>query len=178
MGQYYIAVFLAEDGKTIRAWMDPTSYSNGSKLTEHSFLKNHFMNAVEYALVSTGLIHKCKLVWAGDYADNEEKGENLYRIAHNDFPHKCICPQYEERGTYIVNHTKKLYIDKSLIPQDGYIIHPLSLLVSEGNGKGGGDYFGINEEECGKWARDTISIESTIEDGFTRYDPHFSNRWA
>jgi len=35
-------------------------------------------------------------------------------------------------------------------------------LVSEGNGNGGGDYFGRNEELCGTWARDIISVEDSI----------------
>jgi hypothetical protein len=65
--------------------------------------------------------------------------------------------------TYIVNHTKKQFVQirKGGQPQDG--IHPLPLLVSEGNGRGrgerNGDYFGSNQELCGTWARDVISIE-------------------
>jgi hypothetical protein len=59
--------------------------------------------------------------------------------------------------------------------QDGYgdIIHPLSLLVSEGNGLGSGDYRGNNDMLCGSWARDSISVETAVPDGFTELVPKF-----
>jgi hypothetical protein len=45
-------------------------------------------------------------------------------------------------------------------------IHPLPLLVSEGNGSGGGDYFGHNQDLCGTWARDIISVEDSIPEDY------------
>ena len=47
MGQYYYCVLLAEDGKYIRAWLDPIAHNNGMKLMEHSYIKNNFMQVVE-----------------------------------------------------------------------------------------------------------------------------------
>ena len=47
-----------------------------------------------------------------------------------------------------------------------FSIIPLPLLVSEGNERGGGDYYGNNKELCGTWARDCISVEKTIPDDF------------
>ena len=49
----------------------------------------------------------------------------------------------------------------------GIELHPLPLLVSEGNGRGGGDYNGNNNELCGTWARDCISVEKNIPDNYT-----------
>ena len=42
----------------------------------------------------------------------------------------------------------------------------MPLLVSEGNGCGGGDYMGNNIELCGTWARDIISVENTIHNEY------------
>jgi len=66
MGQYYKPVFLNKDNK-------PTAYANcydfGSlaKLMEHSWMLNDFVGFIERQLSITPQ----KLVWAGDYADNE-----------------------------------------------------------------------------------------------------------
>ena len=62
--------------------------------------------------------------------------------------------------TYIVNHTKKLYVNIFKITKNSQW-HPLALLTAEGNGRGGGDYYGFNHELCGSWARDSISMENT-----------------
>jgi hypothetical protein len=62
---------------------------------------------------------------------------------------------------YIVNHTKKQFVDKrkNIDTRDGALgLHPLPLLTCEGNGRGGGDYNG-ESPLIGLWARDVISIE-------------------
>ena len=61
---------------------------------------------------------------------------------------------------WLVNHSKKEYIDLTKIEPDilGYKIHPLSLLVCEGNGRGGGDFHG-EDSRIGTWARDVVSLE-------------------
>jgi hypothetical protein len=60
---------------------------------------------------------------------------------------------------FIVNHTKKLYVDKNLGLTGSYDFHPLPLLTADGNGRGGGDYRGDDLELVGQWARDIISLE-------------------
>lgn len=45
---------------------------------------------------------------------------------------------------------------------DHFIVHPLPLLTSLGNGKGGGDYHGLNMEWVGAWA--LHAIEAIPED--------------
>jgi hypothetical protein len=182
MGQYYIAIILAEKGTAkaeyVRVYLRPHVYGEGAKLMEHSYKNSGFVNAVENLIGPDGTFYKSRLVWAGDYADAEADSEegletglesendehqNLYSIAGD-------CSREYHSGAsesvylqYIVNHTKKQYIDKKVSENE---IHPLPLLVSEGNGRGGGDYNGSNEHLCGSWARDVISMETQIPDGY------------
>ena len=159
MGQYYLVVILAEkSGKEyIRTYVDPSMYDNGSKLVEHSYNSNNFMKVIENLIGPNGMFYKSRLVWAGDYADAEPDSE---KTLHN------MCEGKEPlayRGnlvsyTYIVNHTKKVYIEKK------GTFHPLSILTAEGNGRGGGDYDGPNMEMVGAWARDVISMENEAPD--------------
>ena len=74
---------------------------------------------------------------------------------------------------YFVNHSKKQYLDmKRYTEQTNESdpifrkYHPLPLLTAEGNGRGGGDYFGSEIEKVGIWARDVVSFENQIPDGF------------
>lgn len=194
MGQYYIAILLADKGTTkkefIRLYVRPHAYGQGAKLMEHSYCGNDIMNVIESLISQTGMFYKSRLVWAGDYAKEEEGSEsdayadayaeeasNLYRQTSNDenvdksFRYTVKNPQYYR---YIVNHTKKTYVDKEHRNSEkdeerepDYKIHPLPLLTSEGNGSGGGDYSGNNEHLCGTWARDTVSMETTIPEGYT-----------
>jgi len=155
MGQYYKPMILGEKGivEFIRLWLCAHSYGNGLKLTEHSYLRNTFVSAFEYLLSPEGMFYKSRVVWAGDYADNEpDTDKNLYMLADES---KLQQSNVHDTSSYrfIVNHTKKLYVEKK------GIIHPLPLLTAEGNGFGGGDYHGTDEMLCGTWARDVISVE-------------------
>ena len=70
MGQYYYPIVLSADGKIV-VWMLAHRYGNGLKLTEHSFIGNNFVSTFEFGLSPEGIYHKSRVVWAGDYADNE-----------------------------------------------------------------------------------------------------------
>jgi hypothetical protein len=176
MGQYYYCVLLAEDGKYIRAWLDPLAHNNGMKLMEHSYIKNNFMLAVESNLGPNGAFYMTRVVWAGDYAEPEPDSENNLNTMTMDSKQKAIRAGYDTREyRYIINHSKGLYIDKkSLRMSSGVIIHPLSLLTAEGNGNGGGDYRGPNEDMCGIWARDIISVNDSVPLHFEPIVPEFS----
>ena len=170
MGQYYIAIILSDNKKTpekIRMWMTPINYENGIKLMEHSYIENNFVQAFEHLISPEGMFYMSRIVWAGDYADPEKnKSCNLYTKAYNKYTGLLQCPKSHDTSSYryIVNHSQKLYVDKERCPENKYnlIVHPLPLLVSEGNGCGGGDYRGNNVELCGTWARDNISVEKTM----------------
>jgi hypothetical protein len=173
MGQYYIVIILAEKGTTkneyIRIYLDTSRYDSGSKLMEHSYLDNPLMKTMEILIGPKGPFYKSRVVWAGDYADPEQDSDqNLYSMVNYEYNESKEYSKYTVKGltySYIVNHTKKQYVEKP--NKYGYNIHPLSLLTSEGNGRGGGDYKGNNENLCGVWARDVISMEDTIPDEYT-----------
>lgn len=158
------------------------TYDNGAKLMEFSYIGNDFVNAFEQAInKESGEYAGKPVVCAGDYADEEEKqitkteaktmgfdkehmelvvGEypSIYALA-NVWENKN--GRYAETGKhyrYIINEDKKLFIDTNrLVPdQDGFIIHPLPLLICEGNGEGLGDYHGTCEDKVGTWARDVV----------------------
>lgn len=134
-----------------------------AKLMEHSWWLNPFVNAVCNILYK----NPHQIAWVGDYAD--------------DFPHKNLVWDTDGEeikkvdflldNKYIVNHTKKLYLNctsyKERNNNDGWIIHPLSLLTAIGNGQGGGDYRGVNSNSVGDWCMDVLSIEDTIPNGYT-----------
>ena len=174
MGQYYKIIFLTDTkhgGKEIiRMWLEPFCYRNGSKLMEHSYLGTELMKHVEYLLSVEGMFYKGRIVWAGDYADPEDGSEeNLYQLTVENGTYQAPRATSTMTYRYIVNHTKKQYVDKQKCTD----IHPLALLVVEGNGRGGGDYFGTNSELCGTWARHVISMEHTIPEDYTELECNF-----
>ena len=181
MGQYYRIIFLSDikyKKEIIRIWLSPWDYNNGSKIMEHSYIGNYLVNTVEELLSPSGMFYKSRIVWAGDYADTEkETGQNLYHMADENKQHLVEKKNTSPTNKYIINHTKKEYVDMNkiidLTNSDELIIHPLPLLVSEGNGRGGGDYYGANEDMCGRWARDIISVENECPDDYTEIMPEF-----
>lgn len=66
MGQYYKPIFLTENNKP-KTFVYSHDFGSGLKLMEHSWMLNPFVRFVEKQL----MIEPQKLVWAGDYADNE-----------------------------------------------------------------------------------------------------------
>jgi hypothetical protein len=191
MGQYYKVIILAErsegEKEYIRGWFDPFAYGNGCKLMEHSYVGNKFVTAVEEVLRNGGTFYKTRVVWAGDYADEEPNQEpaaepqNLYNLAIEDTCFNAPSPynsdglRYKREATtdmtacpYIVNHTKRQYVDKT-----GRRTHPLPILTSEGNGRGGGDFRGQDSDKAGLWARDVISVEKVVPAGYDALECHF-----
>jgi hypothetical protein len=176
MGQGYNAIILDESGNIIRTWINPHNYNNGYKLMEHSYIGNNFVSVVEFLLSPEGMFYKSRLVWAGDYADTEltsDDDNNLYHMSFDLGGRESVGLPKADTSTYryIVNHTKKLYVDKNL--EFSGNIHPLPLLTAEGNGRGGGDYSGASEDLVGTWARDVISVEKDLPAGFTELECPF-----
>jgi hypothetical protein len=192
MGQYYKPVNLDTNEN-----LYGHEYDNGLKLMEHSYIGNNFVGAVENLLMPKNKWHKSPIVWAGDYADPEldeqgnplvEKQEdgnkyelNIYSLSGGEYsvngkvgkklkPKKTNVPKAFK---YIVNHTKKVYVNKDNVPHiswdDNMYIHPLPLLTCEGNGRGSGDY---HDESplIGSWARNVISVEKKVPEGYKEID--------
>lgn len=185
MGQYYHPTILADNKRTVKAWVyshsiksrykrsDGTSFEtgHGSKLMEHSWLPNGFVKAFESLILN----NPKRIVWAGDYAEPcKNLTTNVYRRCIDKLE---VIPSERpnlKQTRFIVNHSTKQYVDKTKVPKDkdGWRVHPLPLLTCEGNGKGGGDYF-IENPNIGIWARDIISVQSTKPIGFTELIPNF-----
>jgi hypothetical protein len=154
MGQYFYPVNLDKE-----EYLYSHDYGNGLKLMEHSYIGNDFVETVEQLLTSGNSWSKTRIVWAGDYMDEglfvDDSSVNLHGHAREKFDK--ISPKFEifRIGRYVVNHSKKEFVDKNNLEGD---IHPLPLLTCSGNGRGGGDYRGHNSY-VGSWAGDVISIE-------------------
>lgn len=176
MGQYYNVIILDSNNKVIRAWMCAHSYNYGVKMVEHCSASSEFVAAVESQICPEGAFYRSAIVWAGDYADVEvgavplgtaaaAAAANLHSMI-DMHPHskKGICPAVRDMDAYpyIINWSKRLYVDKTREP----MIHPLPILTAEGNGRGGGDYHGTSMDLVGTWARDELSVEAAIPEGF------------
>jgi hypothetical protein len=183
MGQYYHPIILGQktnedDKEVVKAWMYSHKYGSGLKLMEHSWIKNNFVKTFEGLLAPNGEYHMSRVVWAGDYAEAEkdvilkdEDGKpfeaNLYDLCNDE--NEIIPKENKKYYRYLINHTKNQFVDKNkMIDVDGWQVHPLPLLVSEGNLSGGGDYFDEADQHLvGTWARDVISADTKKPKGFT-----------
>lgn len=165
MGQYYKPAILGKNKKTVQKWVYSHEYNNGLKLMEHSWLGNDFVLAFE-SLIYNNPQH---VVWAGDYASNcKGRKSNIYDRCKDSNEAKPTANLKADNVRFIINHTKKQFVDTfntlkstaNWIGDEDYRIHPLPLLTCEGNGGGGGDFFGDdNHRIVGSWARDLISVE-------------------
>lgn len=166
MGQYFNPAILGKNKKTVVKWMYSHDYSNGLKLMEHSWLTNNFVNTFESLIFK----NPQPVVWAGDYGE-ECKGRksNIYTRCLDKLKVIIKTDLTDKDTRFVINHTKKIFVDKKKVPKSTakwigksiYKIHPLPLLTAEGNGNGGGDYFGNDTNELvGSWARDTISVDN------------------
>lgn len=165
MGQYYKPICL--DNGLQEQWIYSHEYDNGLKLMEHSYIGNNFVGMVERLLSDGNMWNMKPLVWAGDYADTDKfQLHNLYEQCdeYNQFKNKKELKPLNVR--YIINHTKKEFVDKNKVPKDkdGWRVHPLPLLTCEGNGRGGGDYR-LDNPNLGRWSRDIISVSRTKPKG-------------
>jgi hypothetical protein len=155
VGQYYKAINI-----TKKQGIEPWDYKTGAKLMEHSWMKDDFVKTVEGLLVEGGKWFGNRIVWAGDYADEEPNEQNnLYHLLDK---RKKLQPKTSgEYYRYIINIDDWEYIDKQKVPNDdGWMIHPLPLMTCEGNGRGGGDFRNDDPNGLiGRWARKRIMVQ-------------------
>lgn len=128
---------------------------------EHSWIGNDTMGAVMKLLSKGGRWEGDALAWVGDYS--EGRFANIYGRM-KVIPSPKPMGKEEQQKCIVVNHSSKEYFILSKTPKerDGWQINALSLLTATSNGMGGGDYRGINDDQCGIWAGDKISISKTI----------------
>ena len=178
MGQYYAPV--VKDNKNNFEHYYSWDYDNGLKLMEHSYIGNNFVESIVKRLLDNPM----RIAWVGDYADEKDFKQNQ---VHNDLQDfidmydddneikykkalkEPINDMENSLNLFMINHTKKLYINmweyvlNNLVLDKkkynyGDCVHPLPLLTALGNGKGGGDYRGINKHLVGIWAGDLIEF--------------------
>jgi len=171
MGQYFKPAILAKNKKTVLKWFYSHTYGNadngfcGLKLMEHSWMKNRFVGAVEKFLLG----NPQRIVWAGDYAENcKDRKTNVYdRCKDKTEVNPSEIPPQVVKAKYIVNHTKKEFIDKSKVPNvNGWRIHPLPLMTCDSNNSGGSFCGKDPNKLVGSWKKDIISVESRKPKGF------------
>ena len=188
MGQYYKAIVLKKNWKRANnptmAYIESWDYDNGSKLMEHSYIGNRMCKAVEHMLSKD--FYKCRFVWCGDYADSiksriafengedytdNENDKNAYIFADDVKTERMKYDESDDKyldtyHKYIINFSKKLYVELPHYVQGAFKVHPLPILCSDGNGRGGGDYYGTNMDIVGVWAYDVIGVDDEIPKGF------------
>ncbi len=187
MGQYYKGVILDKNYKkvdspvlfAVTSWQ----FCGGAKLTEHSYVGNTYVNI--YARLLAEKFYDSRVVWAGAYADETLKGKTMYSAVTDDICKLSLNEidgltkstrragdYYEVEGgfpkyKYIINFTKRQYVEIPDESDKDWVLHPLPLLCCDGNGRGGGDYFSsVNKDLVGKWAYDRIGIGNEIPEGF------------
>ena len=168
MGQYYKPISVEKSQHVYSH-----DYNNGLKLMEHSWVGNDFVGVVENLIAEGGAWYGDRIVWAGDYADEEKDGETLYsKSGENSIKPQRVTKNYR----YVVNLDTKEFVDKKKIPLSDvwydekgkghpYTVHPLPLLTCEGNNSGGGD-FRKEDPIIGSWARNRVSVSTRKPKGF------------
>jgi len=168
MGQYYRPINLDK-----MEYLHSHEYGDGLKLMEHSWIGNNFVATIESLIKRGGLWFGNRIVWAGDYADDEPNTDDtLFSLVKNRI--KPEEQMRKKRYRFLVNLDKKEYVNMSKVSKCGaewmrgevWKIHPLPLLTCEGNGRGGGDYrgdkYGNGSESklIGSWARCRVIIQT------------------
>lgn len=153
-------------------------WSSGVKLMEHAWFLRPFVAGVLGEVRGKPV----RIAWVGDYAGEPED----YRL-HPEFGIADLkacwgadAPEAEpfsEMPTggvygYLVNRDKGICIDLAAVAmeaeaksQRGGALHPLPILTAIGNGRGGGDYWGRNEDKVGTWAMDMIEFADEVPEG-------------
>jgi len=176
MVQYYSPA----NGRT-KECLDSHNYGSGLKLMEHSWMKNNFVKTVESLIAEGGRWFNDPIIWSGDYGDHADnyhknvkpikvlQSNEFYRFLVNldkkEYVDKTEVPEIDGWQIYLlVNLDKKQYVDKTEVPEiDGWQIHPLPLLTADGNGRGGGDYYGEDRDGLiGSWCLNRV-IATNIE---------------
>jgi len=170
MGQYYRPCSL-EKMESVYSH----NYDNGLKLMEHSYIGNDFVAVVESLIKKGGKWFGDRIVWAGDYADNEPESENNLYSMVRDNTIEPVVSKPKKKLNFLKNLDTGEFVDLQKVPvtnegdwidretgkKHHYVmrIHPLPLLTCEGNGRGGGDYH-KEHKLVGKWARNRVVMQS------------------
>lgn len=204
MGQYYTPLVIGQESEMHT--LCSHKFDNGLKLMEHSWIGNSFVNAVYALIHDCPCKIVWMGDYADDMAEEfaEQAGgegefNRMYAIAWNDQDKNMLRPDYfsginlidfitlETKEGYLINHDKKQYLPlQEYIKENGYqdgsssddiwCVNPLSLLTACGNGQGGGDYRGVNSDDVGCWAFNTLEYSLQLPAGYKRVMFHFNEK--
>ena len=145
---------------------DTHAIGNGLKLMEHSYLDNDYCKHI------ISLLHNnpSKLIWLCDYHEPDDITKHTWETTQENDSYKAL-DDFEDNDYWIINHTKKLYIDIKKLYEiyftnsaDSWYIHPIPLLCnSDTQALGGGDY-GPEDSRRATWCEDIISTEFPQKD--------------
>lgn len=184
MGQYYRAYLEGEESdryEVYRSWC-------GSKLCEIAFCDLSFVNLVFNRIIERPMRlafigdyanldddkwgpynHIGYIIrYNRTYNDEEPVGINAIRCLKEEEARKIQKDVIDTSIAYIVNKSRKQFISLSDYYQKAanyycgkYVMHPLVILTSCGNTRGGGDYYSRDSNlmmAVGKWAFDFIEV--------------------
>lgn len=172
MGQYYKGV-IRDENNNVKFSLESWTLNNGAKIMEHSWLRNEYVSAYMNFLQD----NPYKVVWAGDYADENPKCTtadlwNTYEVPRDL---SLVDNKYKKSLRYIINESKGVYVNLAHCPEDsdGWTIHPLPLLTSNSGDFGGGDYRGENKH-YGTWCDDIIRTTTQKPKDYQEIRPDFT----
>lgn len=193
MGQYYRPVIGDAEGKVIDVYTTavilykdgmPYIENEGAKLMEHAYWDVVLPNGISKLIYNNPL----RVAWVGDYAEGSDflqsECKQALSLLKTDVWESVNCPNLVVAETdfrldlkFLVNHDLNQYVNlreyAKLSRDGGYTIHPLPLLTAIGNGKGGGDYRGVNSKLVGKYAWHLLSIVDEKPQGMTKFEVFF-----
>lgn len=178
MGQYYKptiqAIKYEDNRKEVRKLfvIDPYDLDYGVKLCEHTHRSSEVVRLV------TNLMYELnkqdwatQLVWLGDYSNPSfgEKTDLYHELKYTNVQFRkedgvIVSAMVEgfdgvidmtQDHHYLVNHDRHEYINTA---ENVGAYSQLALLTADGNGKGGGDYWGKNWRDMGLWRYHEISV--------------------
>lgn len=178
MGQYYKptiqAIKYEDNRKEVRKLfvIDPYDLDYGVKLCEHTHRSSEVVRLV------TNLMYELnkqdwatQLVWLGDYSNPSfgEKTDLYHELKYTNVQFRkedgvivsAIVEGFDgvidmtQDHRYLVNHDRHEYINTA---ENVGAYSQLALLTADGNGKGGGDYWGKNWRDVGLWRYHEISV--------------------
>jgi hypothetical protein len=161
MGAYYsgtIEIVNKYDKEKVNYYsFCPLDSKNGSKLMEHSYIGNNYVESVLQLLKQ----EPRRLMWVCDYATASDVHEKWLWDNTIETPYP-ICTK---GNRYIYNIDREVFIDikklKKLYIKAGtteFMIHPIPILCNSNFESQGGGYFHCEDNRRNTWAGDRIMV--------------------